>query len=122
MPELTWTTELAWISVLLLLCMVAPTSAAYNRLGIANAWPGAKCLTEDGAIATLTVRDRQQLGSIMSSPDDEAWRQLFERGIAMRLRQLTVFVEDRDGGYVKVRPEGRLESLWVATWELECTK
>jgi ABC-type uncharacterized transport system substrate-binding protein len=93
-----------------------------NLTGLANAWPGAKCTTEEGAVATATLTGMERVTSVGASGDEAARRLLFERGIAITLRRLTVFVVERELNYAKIRPEGRLDTLWVRVWELSCAK
>jgi hypothetical protein len=111
-----------WCVVLLLLYVAVPASAAYNRSGLANAWPGAKCTTEEGVVATATLTDMERVTSVGASGDEAARRLLFERGIAITLRRLTVFAVERELNYAKIRPEGRLDTLWVRAWERACAK
>jgi hypothetical protein len=116
------TTRTAWITTGVFLTLLITTGfpAAPDLSGLVHVKPGAKCQTEEGAIATLTLGDRQRVTSIGASGDHKALQQLFDQGIAIELRQLTVFIEDRQGIYAKIRPEGRLELLWVSALRLKC--
>jgi hypothetical protein len=109
-------------AIVLWLGAIAPTVAVADQSGLAHGRPGAKCQTEQGAFATLTLRDRQRVSSISMSGDEKAFQQLFDQGIAIELRQLTVFVEARHEIYAQIRPEGQLELLWVGAFHLKCPK
>ena len=101
---------------------IPPTVAVADQSGLVNGRPGATCQTEEGAIATQTLWDRQRVASVGASGDHKALQQLFDQGIAIGLRQLTVFVETRHEGYEQIRPEGRLELLWGSAFRLKCAK
>jgi hypothetical protein len=93
-----------------------------ERTSQAYAKPGSKCQTEDGASAAMTLSTRQRMTEVGGSGDMKAYRRFFDQGLAIEMRPLTVFVEERQGLYAQIRPEGRLESLWVSVLSLQCAQ
>ena len=119
------TSVIMW-AVVLWLGATVPALAAEDRATIVKerssftyATPGSKCQTEDGTAAAMTLSTRQRMTEV-GSRDMKAYQRFFDQGLAINMRPLTVFVEAREAGYAQIRPEGRLESLWVSVFSLEC--
>jgi hypothetical protein len=107
----------AW---LLWLCTVAPVGAALDTSGLKYVVPGATCQTTAVGIAAATLSDLKRAYSIIGSGDREAMRQMYAQGLVIDVPQMTVFVEERQEIYAQIRPEGRLDRLWIAALRLAC--
>jgi hypothetical protein len=118
-PSMTWVI-LLWLSTMVSALAEDRDAIVKERTSPAYAKPGSKCQTEDGTAAAMTLSTRQRMTEVASRQDMKAFEQFFTQGLAIRMRPLTVFVEERQGVYVKIRPEGRLESLWVGVFGLQC--
>ena len=105
---------------LLWLCTVAPAGAALDTSGLKYVVPGATCRTTKAGIAAATLSDLKRAYDISSSGDRKAMRQMYARGHVIDIPQMTVFVEEVREPYAQIRPEGRLDQLWITAFRLDC--
>jgi hypothetical protein len=105
---------------LLWLCTVAPVGAALDTSGLKYVVPGATCRTTKAGIAAATLFDLKRASDISGGGDREAMGQMYARGHVIDIPQMTVFVEEAELPYAQIRPEGRLDRLWVSAFRLDC--
>ena len=83
--------------------------------------PGRECVTGDMAVVTGTLSDLEMIGRMFGTNDQVAIQKMQQQGRLVRPKAgLPMVIEWRHEDFVRVRPKGMTDTIWMRARDLDC--
>ena len=116
-----------WIRIMMITSTAVALSAGLAQAalrwnnGDEFAKPGGECVTGDMAVVTGTLSDLEMIGRMFGTNDQVAIQKMEQQGRLVRPKAgLPVVIEGRHEDFVRVRPKGMTDTVWMGAGDLDC--